>query len=160
MSTSAPPSEEKGRLLLDRLKMTFDNTPFVRMIGMELIHADNEAVRARFDMKPDLVGNMHQQILHGGVIATALDMVGGMMGLVAVYRRMKEDNVPREERYMRLMRLGTIDMRVDYLAPGRGDHFEASASLLRVGKKVFVTRMELRNDRNDLIAAGTATYLY
>lgn len=83
-----------------------------------------------------------------------------MMGLVAVYRRMKEDNVPREERYMRLMRLGTIDMRVDYLAPGRGDHFEASASLLRVGKKVFVTRMELRNDRNDLIAAGTATYLY
>lgn len=152
--------EEKGKLLLDRLKLTFDNTPFVRLIGMTLVHASNEEVRARFDMKPELVGNVHKQILHGGVIATALDMVGGMMGLVAVYQRMKEDSVPREERYLRLMRLGTIDMRVDYLSPGRGEHFEASATLLRVGKKVFVTRMELRNDSDDLIAAGTATYLY
>ena len=152
--------EEKGRLLLDRLKTTFDNTPFVRLIGMTLVHASNDEVRARFDMKPELVGNVHQQILHGGVIATALDMVGGMMGLVAVYQRMKEDSVPRDERYLRLMRLGTIDMRVDYLAPGRGEHFEATATLLRVGKKVFVTRMELRNDSDDLIAAGTATYLY
>lgn len=152
--------EEKGKLLLDRLKLTFDNTPFVRLIGMTLVHASNEEVRARFDMKPELVGNVHKQILHGGVIATALDMVGGMMGLVAVYQRMKEDSVPRDERYLRLMRLGTIDMRVDYLSPGRGEHFEASATLLRVGKKVFVTRMELRNDSDDLIAAGTATYLY
>lgn len=152
--------EEKGRLLLDRLKLTFDNTPFVRLIGMELVHASSEEVRARFDMKPELVGNTIKQILHGGVIATALDMVGGMMGLVAVYQRMKEDSVPREERYLRMARLGTIDMRVDYLAPGRGQHFEASATLLRVGKKVFVTRMELRNDSDDLIAAGTATYLY
>lgn len=164
--SDTPPSrpeltpEEKGKLLLDRLKLTFDSTPFVQMIGMELVHASNEEVRARFDMKPELVGNTIKQILHGGVIATALDMVGGIMGLVAVYQRMKEDNVPREERYLRLTRLGTIDMRVDYLSPGRGQHFEASATLLRVGKKVFVTRMELRNDSNDLIAAGTATYLY
>lgn len=152
--------EEKGKLLLDRLKMTFDNTPFVKLLGMELTHASSDIVRARFDMKPELVGNTIKQILHGGVIATALDMVGGMMGLVAVYQHMKDADIPREERYLRMARLGTIDMRVDYLAPGRGQHFEASATLLRVGKKVFVTRMELHNDSNDLIAAGTATYLY
>lgn len=152
--------EEKGKLLLDRLKASFDHTPFVKLIGMELVHASNEEVRARFDMKPELVGNTFKQILHGGVIATALDMVGGMMGVVAVYQRMKEDEIPRDERYSRLARLGTIDMRVDYLAPGRGQHFEASATLLRVGKKVFVTRMELRNDSNELIAAGTGTFLY
>lgn len=163
--TATPPRpeltpEEKGKLLLDRLKTSFDHTPFVKLIGMELVHASNEEVRARFDMKPELVGNTFKQILHGGVIATALDMVGGMMGVVAVYQRMKEDEIPRDERYSRLARLGTIDMRVDYLAPGRGLHFEASATLLRVGKKVFVTRMELRNDSNELIAAGTGTFLY
>ncbi len=152
--------EEKARLLLDRLKVSFDSTPFVKLVGMELIEADNEHVKARFDMRPELVGNVFQQILHGGVISTALDMVGGIMGVVAVYRRMAEDKVPREERYQRLARLGTIDMRVDYLMPGRGQHFEASATLLRVGKKVFVTRMELRNENNELIAAGTGTYLY
>jgi uncharacterized protein (TIGR00369 family) len=83
-----------------------------------------------------------------------------MMGVVGVYQRMKEDAVPREERYLRLAKLGTIDMRVDYLLPGRGKHFEATASLLRVGKKVFVARMELRNENDELIAAGTGTYLY
>ncbi|MDP2227204.1 MAG: thioesterase family protein [Moraxellaceae bacterium] len=152
--------EEKARLLLERLKAGFDNTPFVRLIGMELTEAAFDGVKARFDMKPELIGNPFKQILHGGVIATALDMVGGMMGVVGVYQRMKDDNVPRDERNMRLAKLGTIDMRIDYLAPGRGKHFEASATLLRVGKKVFVTRMELRNEENDLIAAGTGTYFY
>jgi len=167
MSSSDTPSthpeltpEEKGKLLLDRLKASVDHTPFAKLIGMELTAASSEKVCARFDMKPELVGNTIQQILHGGVIATALDMVGGIMGMVGVYQRMRGDNVPREERYARLARLGTIDMRVDYLQPGRGQHFEASATLLRVGKKVFVTRMELRNDRDELVAAGTGTYLY
>ena len=101
-TTTAPRTEmtpeEKGQLLLDRLKSAFDNTPFVRVIGLELTHASTDVVTARFDMKPELVGNTIKQILHGGVIATALDMVGGMMGLVAIYPRMKEDGVPREER--------------------------------------------------------------
>lgn len=153
-------SEEKARLMIERLKVGFDSAPFVKLIGMELTEASFEGVKARFDMKPDLIGNPFKQILHGGVIATALDMVGGIMGVVGVYQRMKEDNVPRDERNLRLAKLGTIDMRVDYLAPGRGKHFEASATLLRVGKKVFVTRMELRNEENDLIAAGTGTYFY
>lgn len=153
-------AEEKARLLLERLKASFDSTPFVRLIGMELTEASFDGVKARFDMKPELIGNQFKQILHGGVIATALDMVGGIMGVVGVYQRMKDDNVPREERNLRLAKLGTIDMRVDYLAPGRGQHFEASATLLRVGKKVFVTRMELRNEANELIAAGTGTYFY
>ncbi|MDI1301693.1 MAG: thioesterase family protein [bacterium] len=153
-------ADEKARIMLDRLKVSFDNTPFVKLIGMELSSASNEQIKARFDMRPELVGNSVRQILHGGVIATALDMVGGMMGVVAVYQRMKDDEVPKAERYMRLAKLGTIDMRVDYLQPGRGKHFEASASLLRVGKKVFVTRMELHNDSGELIAAATGTYLY
>lgn len=153
-------ADEKARILLDRLKTSFDSTPFVKLLGIALTEADSAHVNARFDMRPELVGNAIKQILHGGVIATALDMVGGIMGVIAVYQRMKEDDVPKAERYMRLAKLGTIDMRVDYLQPGRGKHFEASATLLRVGKKVFVTRMELHNDSGELIAAATGTYLY
>lgn len=153
-------SEEKARILLERMKSGFDNTPFVKLIGLELTEITPEAVRARFDMKPELVGNTFKQILHGGVIATALDTVGGAMGFVAVYQYMKEQGMSREERYARMARLGTIDMRVDYLQPGRGQHFEVTACTLRVGKKVFVTRMELRNDSDELIAVGTGTYMY
>lgn len=152
--------EEKARILLERMKNGFDNTPFVKLIGLELTEITEDSVRARFAMKPELVGNTFKQILHGGVIATALDTVGGAMGFVAVYQYMKQQGVSREERYTRMARLGTIDMRVDYLQPGRGQHFEVTAGTLRVGKKVFVTRMELRNDSDELIAAGTGTYMY
>jgi uncharacterized protein (TIGR00369 family) len=152
--------EEKARLLLDRMKSGFDNTPFVKMIGLELSEITPEGVLAHFAMKPELVGNTFKQILHGGVIATALDTVGGAMGFVAIYQFMKQQGLTREERYARLARFGTIDMRVDYLQPGRGQRFDVTAQPLRVGKKVFVTRMELRNDSNELIAVGTGTYMY
>ena len=54
---------------------------------------------------------------------------------------------------------GTIDLRVDYLRPGLGKHFAATGSILRTGKKVSVTRMELHNDKGILIAVGTGTYV-
>ena len=50
-------------------------------------------------------------------------------------------------------------MRVDYLRPGRGIAFNATAMLLRTGNKVAVVRSELHADDGTLIALGTGTYL-
>ncbi|MCP4614563.1 MAG: thioesterase family protein, partial [Planctomycetes bacterium] len=50
------------------------------------------------------------------------------------------------------------DMRVDYLRPPKGNEFIGTASILRRGNKVAVTRMELHNDEDKLIAVGTGTY--
>jgi acyl-coenzyme A thioesterase PaaI-like protein len=58
----------------------------------------------------------------------------------------------------RFSRIGTIDLRVDYLRPGQGEWFIARGFPLRTGNKVAVTRMELLNDRAELIAVGTAAY--
>jgi uncharacterized protein (TIGR00369 family) len=55
--------------------------------------------------------------------------------------------------------LGTIDLRVDYLRPGKGAWFDASAEVIRTGKRVVVTRMEMLNDESKLIAVGTGTYI-
>lgn len=153
-------AEEKAQLLLNRLKEGFDSTPFVKLVGIRLNEATMESVKASFDMKPELIGNTFKRILHGGVIATALDMVGGFMCLVGAYQRMKQDNISRDERNMRMTKIGTIDMRVDYLRPGAGERFEATATLLRTGKKVVVTRMDLHNEKGDLIATATGTYFY
>jgi acyl-coenzyme A thioesterase PaaI-like protein len=45
------------------------------------------------------------------------------------------------------------------LQPGKGKEFTISATLLRIGNKVAVTRMEFKNEKDDLIAVGTGTYL-
>jgi len=50
-------------------------------------------------------------------------------------------------------------MRVDYLRPPIGNEFIGTASILRKGSKVAVTRMELHNDEKKLIAVGTGTYI-
>ena len=54
--------------------------------------------------------------------------------------------------------MGTIDLRVDYLRPGLGQSFSAKGFVLRTGRKVAVTRMELHNDKDLLIAVGTGAY--
>ena len=54
---------------------------------------------------------------------------------------------------------GTIDLRIDYLMPGKGNSFVASGIILRRGSKVAVVRTDLRNKQDDLIAVGIGTYL-
>ncbi len=61
-----------------------------------------------------------------------------------------------EEIAAKLSRMGTIDLRVDYLRPGRGEHF-TSAGVLHSGNKVAVARVEHHDGLH--IATATATYL-
>ena len=75
------------------------------------------------------------------------------MALIGACERLNE--LPVAERMARLARLGTID----YLRPGRGMSFIASAVPLREGNKVAVVRSELHNQDGVLIAVGTGTYL-
>lgn len=136
--------------------MFLDQIPFNKMLGLELIKLDADVVQFKLPMKKELVGNFLQGILHGGAISTALDVTGGAMALIGAYAKL--DHLPESEKAVRLAKLGTIDMRVDFLRPGKGTEFTSSAYLLRSGNKVAVTRMEFHNELGDLIAVGTGTY--
>jgi uncharacterized protein (TIGR00369 family) len=59
----------------------------------------------------------------------------------------------------RFTRLGTIDLRVDYLRPGIGRHFTASAEVARLGGRVASVQMRLLDDTDTLIATGAASYM-
>ncbi|MEX7477870.1 hotdog domain-containing protein, partial [Acinetobacter baumannii] len=64
------------------------------------------------------------------------------------------------ETIKQVTRLATVDMRVDYLAPGRGKYFIARAEVLRLGRKGCTMRMTMVNDEDKQIAAGIASYAY
>jgi len=131
--------------------------PFNQALGLELDYLDSETIRLGFANKPMLVGNAAQQILHGGVIASVLDVTAGLVCVSHALTR--QESISEEELRQRLSRMGTIDMRVDYLRPGRGERFIATGNLLRAGNKVAVARAELHNQQHDYIATATATYL-
>ncbi|MFG3451774.1 thioesterase family protein [Stutzerimonas stutzeri] len=139
------------------VRQLFERIPFNEYLGIELDEVSRERVVMHLPMKPELVGNFFHGILHGGVIASLLDVVGGAMAMIGVLE--KHQHLTTEERALRLSRLGTIDLRIDYLRPGRGTRFSASATLLRSGNKVAVVRSELHNEEQVLVAVGTGTYL-
>lgn len=56
-------------------------------------------------------------------------------------------------------RLGTIDLRVDYLRPGKSDHFYTVGTILRTGRRVAVARTESHDADDALIALGTVAYV-
>ena len=135
----------------------FTRIPFNQQLGIEIDSLSREQVLMRMPMRAELIGNFVQGILHGGAIATLLDAAGGAMALIGACERLNE--LPVAERMARLARLGTIDLRIDYLRPGRSTSFIASAVPLREGNKVAVVRSELHNEDGVLIAVGTGTYL-
>ncbi len=127
--------------------------PFNRVLGLHLDDLGDGTARITFDMRPELVGNFAKGVLHGGVISATLDVVGGMAAMMA------EPEDPAHKIMERWSYLGTIDLRVDYLRPGAGASFVATGRVIRSGRKVCVTRMELHNEQDTLLATGTGTYI-
>ncbi|MCU7994476.1 thioesterase family protein [Shewanella glacialipiscicola] len=144
--------------ILKKVADVFDkHVPFHNLLGLEIKRYDINGVEVVVNMKPELIGNIHQQILHGGVTATILDVVGGLTAFAGLVASGEDWSI--EELQQRLQTLGTIDMRVDYLRPGRGVTFTGTGSVIRAGNRVSVCRMELHNEQGTHIAFGTGTYM-
>jgi uncharacterized protein (TIGR00369 family) len=133
------------------------HVPFHNLLGLQIKHYDEQGVEVVITMKPELIGNIHQNILHGGVTATVLDIVGGLTAFAGLV--ISKDDWTLEALQERLTTLGTIDLRIDYLRPGRGEVFTGTGSVIRSGNRVSVCRMELHNEQGTHIAFGTGTYM-
>lgn len=148
---------QSAEQLLPYIAATFDQMPFNRLLGLQVSRFGAEQVEVRFPWAAQLVGNPIQQILHGGVISTVLDVAGGMMAVASALGRFSD--IDQTELVQRFGKMSTIDIRTDYLRPGRGNEFIATARVIRSGNKVAVCRMELHNEQGVHIALGTGTYL-
>jgi uncharacterized protein (TIGR00369 family) len=134
-----------------------EHMPFNQLLGLKINKLSQDEVEIRLPWDKKLMGNPIHKILHGGVTAAILDTVGGLMAILYAVKEI--DNVTLDEFQKTLPNVGTIDMRVDYLRPGKGDEFIATAQVIRKGKKVAVCRMELHNEAGTHIAFGTGTYM-
>ncbi|MEY4505767.1 MAG: hypothetical protein RL297_345 [Pseudomonadota bacterium] len=140
------------------LKSIFeDKIVFNRVLGLKIVDLSPERVRARIDMRPELVGHFSYNRIHGGVISAGLDAMGGLAVMVAIGARHMDE--PPGQRLHRFAKLGTIDLRVDYLRPGIGEHFELSAEVMRLGSRVASTRMEFRGADGKLLSCGSGAYI-
>jgi uncharacterized protein (TIGR00369 family) len=136
--------------------LIIEKIPFNKVLGLTVESLNLDQASVRLPMRQELIGNFIRGSLHGGVISTTLDFMGGLVAFLSVLKTMQGQSV--QAMAERFAKIGTIDMRIDYLRPGLGDYFIATGYVLRTGNKVAVTRMELHNNERQLIAVGTGAY--
>ena len=130
---------------------------FNQTLGLKLTHIEPGRVQARIDMRHALVGHFAYNRIHGGVISAALDAIGSAAVMAALAAKHMDE--PPTKRLERFGKLGTIDLRIDYLRPGIGEFFTIHAECLRVGSRVGTSRMEFRGPDGTLMSAGAAAYI-
>ncbi len=140
------------------LKTIFEERiTFNRVLGLEILEMHAAHVLGRIRMQPQLVGHYAHNRLHGGVVAAGLDAMGGLACMAAIGARHLDE--PPEQRLHRFGKLGTIDLRIDYLRPAIGEAFTLRAEVLRLGSRVASTRMEFLGPDGKLLSTGSAAYI-
>ena len=154
--TAAEPVPDFEPEFVTGLKKIFEELiVFNQVLGLKITSIKPDRVAACIAMRHDLVGSPNR--LHGGVISASLDAMGGLAVMAAIGAR-HMDEAPAQ-RLHRFGKLGTIDLRIDYLRPGIGEHFELRAEVLRLGSRVASTRMEFLGADGKLLSTGAGAYI-
>jgi len=130
---------------------------FNQVLGLKIIRLQPDRVAGRIQMRHELIGHYSHNRVHGGVISATLDAMGGLACMAAIGARHMDEPAP--QRLQRFSKLGTIDLRIDYLRPGIGDYFDLHAEVLRLGSRVASTRMEFRGPDGKLLSTGAGAYI-
>jgi uncharacterized protein (TIGR00369 family) len=143
---------------VDGLKKIFEEMiVFNQLLGLKITSLQPTKVTARINMRNELVGHYLYNRLHGGVVSAGLDALGGLAVMAAVGARHMDE--PPQQRLQRFSKLGTIDLRIDYLRPAISEWFELRAEVLRLGSRVGSTRMEFLDADGKLLSTGAAAYI-
>lgn len=158
-TTTAPtkPVEFEPEFLEALTQMFEEKIVFNQVLGLKITSIRPEMVTASIDMKPELMGSFVHNRIHGGVVSAGLDAMAGLACMAAIGAR-HMDEAPLQ-RLHRFAKLGTIDLRVDYLRPAIGDHFELRAEVMRLGSRVASTRMEFLGADGKLLSTGAGAYI-
>ena len=134
-----------------------EKMPFNKFLGIEIVSIDFDEIVLQFPLKPELIGNYDKQILHGGVISAVIDLAGGVAVQFAALRNMEGYNLVKIQE--RFSTMSTIDMRIDFLRPGKGENFFVKTQVVRAGNKVSVARSSFYDENDKELAIGTASYM-
>ncbi len=120
--------------------------PFNRFLGIKVAGIEDGVVHLTLPFRPEFVGDPMRPALHGGVMSTLADVAGGL----AVWTGLDSA----------LARVATIDLRIDYLRPGKLERLDATATVVRKGNRVGVVDVKLFHPiaADEIVATGKGVY--
>ena len=113
------------------------------MFGAQVAEVDRGRAVVRLRPTPETAGGA-QGGVPGGVLATLVDMAL----VTATMTLMRRGEEPR----------GTAELNVSFLRPAVGVELIATCEMLKKGRSLAVGDVEVRNDRDVLVAKGRGTY--
>jgi uncharacterized protein (TIGR00369 family) len=127
-------------------QLTEEWIPFNKYLGVQAVEIRTGYARLEVPFRDELIGDPIRRALHGGVISALADTAGG----IAVWAGIED---PRA-------RVSTIDLRVDYLRPGKTETLVAVATVVRVGNRVGVADIRLFHPSapDETVATGKGVY--
>ncbi|HMS26341.1 MAG TPA: thioesterase family protein [Burkholderiaceae bacterium] len=143
---------------IQQLKLIFEESiVFNQVLGLKVNKVSPDKCTGSIIMRPELIGHYSHNRMHGGVISASLDAMGGLAVMAAIGARHMDE--PVAARLSRFGKLGTIDLRIDYLRPAIGEMFTLQAEVLRLGSRVASTRMSFMAADGKLLSTGAGAYI-
>lgn len=120
--------------------------PFNKFLGVRLGAMDRGRVELEIPWRDELVGDPFRPAMHGGVISALADAAGG----AALWSTFDHPG----------QRVSTIDLRIDYLRPGRLEAIVAEAVVVRAGRTIGVVDVRVfhPSSRDEVMATGKGVY--
>lgn len=141
MSAERPAARELTAAELAGLRETFEQIPYVRLLGLKFAGAERGAATFALEVREELT--RMGGILHGGAVVSLMDTAAAF----AVHTLMEPEG-----------RTVTVDLTTHFLSPARAGRLEARARVLREGRRVLILSVEATDDSGALIATATMTY--
>ena len=115
---------------------------FEHSIGLRVVRAHRDGVTVAFPLREEFLNS--NGVLHGGVIAAIADE--------AAWHALTHGSE-------RPPNMTTTELKVNYLRPFTGKKVTARAYVLRAGKTLSVTRVDLLDAQKRLSAIAVVTYM-
>jgi uncharacterized protein (TIGR00369 family) len=127
-------------------KIFEEHIPFNKLLGFRLIEIKKDFARMLVPFKAELIGEIRESRVHGGVIMSAMDTVAGAAGMTSI-------DLVKD-------RLATIDLRTDFLAPALNEDLVVEGLVRRSGSRVIFIQMQAYHASQPevIIAEGRATF--
>lgn len=125
--------------VLENIRESFEESSFFSHIGFEIIHFQEDNVLLKLPISDQLL-NVNGT-LHGGVHATMLDQILGMVTRVTTKTR-----------------CATINLNVNYLAASSNGDIFATAKILQKGYRIVTAEGELSDEQGNVLAKGIGTF--
>ncbi|WP_338753322.1 PaaI family thioesterase [Bacillus sp. FJAT-52991] len=124
---------------LELIKEDFKNNSFFQYIGFEIVEFEEDRVKIKLDIKEVLLNT--NGTLHGGVYATMLDFIQGML-LRAVTKE----------------RCVTTNLTTHFLGSVSSGEIFAEAMILQLGYKLAFLEGEITDTDGRLLGKATGTF--